>query len=92
MELSQSRQLLLPRLRHGPVEHPPPQTQTQSTPSATLATSHHRADDAFTAGLVCGVLEGMEVPDAARLANRLAGREAASRGGTPVIDRASLVG
>jgi fructokinase len=50
------------------------------------------AGDAFTAGLVCGVLEGVEVPDAARLANRLAGRVAASRGGTPTIDRASLPG
>ncbi len=45
------------------------------------------AGDAFTAGLVCGVLEGMEVADAARLANRLAGRVAASRGGMPRVER-----
>lgn len=50
------------------------------------------AGDAFTAGLVCGVLQGMEVADAARLANRLAARVAASRGGTPAIDRATLAG
>jgi fructokinase len=48
------------------------------------------AGDAFTAGLVCAVLEGVEIGDAAVLANRLAARVAASRGGTPLIDRATL--
>jgi fructokinase len=41
------------------------------------------AGDAFTAGLVCGLLEGMEACDAARRANRLAGRVAASHGAMP---------
>ncbi|MGL4551925.1 MAG: carbohydrate kinase family protein [Gemmataceae bacterium] len=48
------------------------------------------AGDAFTAGLVCAVLEGAEIGDAAVLANRLAARVAASRGGTPLIDRAAV--
>jgi fructokinase len=48
------------------------------------------AGDAFTAGLVCAVLEGRDVADAARFANRLAARVAASRGGTPRIDRAEI--
>lgn len=48
------------------------------------------AGDAFTAGLVCGVLEGLEVSDAARLANRLAARVTTARGGTPLIARQEL--
>jgi fructokinase len=48
------------------------------------------AGDAFTAGLLCGVLEGMPLEEAARFANRLAARVAASAGGTPRIDRHSL--
>ena len=84
---SQNRQLLLPHLRHEPVEYLPPRTQLHQSVTAG-AGSVSRPGDAFTAGLVCGVLEGMEVPDAARLA----GRVAASRGGTPTIDRASLAG
>jgi fructokinase len=50
------------------------------------------AGDAFTAGLVCAVLEGRDVADAARFANRLAARVAASRGGTPRIDRTEIEG
>ena len=48
------------------------------------------AGDAFAAGLVCAVLEGREVADAARFANRLAARVAASRGGTPRIERGEI--
>lgn len=48
------------------------------------------AGDAFTAGLVCAVLEGLEIRDAATLANRFAARVASARGGTPRIDRATL--
>lgn len=43
------------------------------------------AGDAFTAGLVCAVLEGAEIGDAAARANHLAARVAASRGGTPML-------
>lgn len=48
------------------------------------------AGDAFTAGLLVATLEGMPLADAGRFANRLAGRVAASAGGTPRIDRATL--
>ncbi len=48
------------------------------------------AGDAFTAGLLVGVLEGKSVADAAAFANRLAARVAAAAGGTPVIDRAEV--
>jgi len=48
------------------------------------------AGDAFTAGLVCGVLEGKSLAEAAALANRLAARVAGSAGGTPVIRRAEI--
>jgi fructokinase len=48
------------------------------------------AGDAFTAGLLCCVLEGKSVAEAARFANRLAGRVAASRGGTPSFDKTEL--
>jgi fructokinase len=48
------------------------------------------AGDAFTAGLVTAVLEGRDVAGAARFANRLAARVAASRGGTPRIDRREI--
>src|SRR5262249_47362861 len=46
--------------------------------------------DAFTAGLLCSVLEGRPVAEAARFANKLAARVAASRGGTPRFDAAEL--
>jgi fructokinase len=45
------------------------------------------AGDAFTAGLLCCVLEGRPLPAAAAFANALAARVAAAPGGTPVIDR-----
>ncbi|MBY0231983.1 MAG: carbohydrate kinase [Gemmataceae bacterium] len=45
------------------------------------------AGDAFTAGLACGVLEGMEIADAARLANRYAARVAGAVGGMPQVER-----
>jgi fructokinase len=45
------------------------------------------AGDAFTAGLLVTTLEGRPLADAAVFANRLAGRVAASAGGTPPIDR-----
>jgi fructokinase len=48
------------------------------------------AGDAFTAGLLAGVLEGKTVADAAAFANRLAARVAASQGGTPLLDRAAI--
>jgi fructokinase len=50
------------------------------------------AGDAFTAGLLTQVLEGRTLADAARFANRLAARVAASAGGTPRIDRNELGG
>lgn len=46
--------------------------------------------DAFTAGLLCSILEGRPVAEAARFANRLAARVAASRGGTPRFDKTEL--
>jgi fructokinase len=48
------------------------------------------AGDAFTAGLVCTVLEGRSVADAARFANRLAACVAARAGGTPRLQRADI--
>jgi fructokinase len=48
------------------------------------------AGDAFTAGLLCSVLKGKPVSEAARFANRLAARVAASRGGTPCFDQGEL--
>jgi fructokinase len=48
------------------------------------------AGDAFTAGLVCSVLDGQSVGQAARFANRLAAQVAASAGATPRIDRAEV--
>jgi len=48
------------------------------------------AGDAFTAGLLVYALEGRNLVDAAVFANRLAGRVAASAGGTPRIDRAEV--
>jgi fructokinase len=45
------------------------------------------AGDAFTAGLLCRVLEGADLATAAAFANRLAARVAASPGGTPLLDR-----
>jgi fructokinase len=50
------------------------------------------AGDAFTAGLLVTTLEGRPLVDAAMFANRLAGRVAASAGGTPVIDRRDIEG
>lgn len=43
------------------------------------------AGDAFTAGLLCGVLEGQALGDAAVFANRLAARVAGTAGGTPTV-------
>jgi len=43
------------------------------------------AGDAFTAGLLCAVLEGQALGDAAAFANRLAARVAGAAGGTPVL-------
>jgi len=48
------------------------------------------AGDAFTAGLLVYALEGRPLADAARFANRLAARVAASAGGTPLLRRADL--
>ncbi len=48
------------------------------------------AGDAFTAGLLCAVLEGLELGEAAAFANRLAARVASAAGGTPVLDGAEL--
>jgi fructokinase len=48
------------------------------------------AGDAFTAGLVCCVLEGQGLAAAAGFANRLAARVAASAGGTPLLERADI--
>jgi fructokinase len=48
------------------------------------------AGDAFTAGLLCCVLEGRSVAAAAAFANRFAARVAGSVGGTPRVDRAEL--
>lgn len=44
------------------------------------------AGDAFTAGLLCRVLEGQALAEAAAFANRLAARVAAAAGGTPLLD------
>jgi fructokinase len=49
------------------------------------------AGDAFTAGLVTNVLEGRPLAEAADFANRLAARVAAAAGGTPLVNRASLI-
>jgi fructokinase len=48
------------------------------------------AGDAFTAGLLCCVLEGRPLRAAAGFANTLAARVAAAPGGTPLLDRLSL--
>ncbi len=48
------------------------------------------AGDAFTAGLLCCVLEGRSVAEAAAFANRFAARVAGSAGGTPRVNRAEL--
>lgn len=48
------------------------------------------AGDAFTAGLVCGHLEGLTLEQSARLANRLAARVASMPGGTPSIERQQI--
>ena len=48
------------------------------------------AGDAFTAGLLCAVLDGQDLGAAAAFANRLAARVAASAGGTPLIGRDEL--
>jgi fructokinase len=48
------------------------------------------AGDAFTAGLLVYALEGRPLNEAARFANRLAGRVAAAAGATPRIDRAEV--
>lgn len=48
------------------------------------------AGDAFTAGLLVYRLEGRPLREAAEFANRLAGRVAASHGGTPSVCRADL--
>ncbi len=50
------------------------------------------AGDAFTAGLLCAVLEGRSVADAAHFANRLAACVAARAGGTPRLDHAEIEG
>jgi fructokinase len=50
------------------------------------------AGDAFTAGLLCGVLEGRPLAEAARFANRLAARVAGAAGGTPTLARAEIEG
>jgi fructokinase len=44
------------------------------------------AGDAFTAGLLCAVLEGRSVSDAARFANRLGALVASRAGGTPRLE------
>jgi fructokinase len=48
------------------------------------------AGDAFTAGLLVGVLEGQPLAAAAAFANRLAARVAGSAGATPLIERRTL--
>lgn len=48
------------------------------------------AGDAFTAGLLVTTLEGRPLGEAAEFANRLAGRVAASAGGTPTVDRKEI--
>ena len=48
------------------------------------------AGDAFTAGLLVGVLEGKSLAEAATFANCLAARVAASAGGTPTFRREQL--
>jgi fructokinase len=48
------------------------------------------AGDAFTAGLLVGVLEGKPLREAATFANRLAARVAAAAGGTPCIGRDAM--
>ena len=50
------------------------------------------AGDAFTAGLVCAVLEGRSIAEAAQFANRLAACVASKPGGTPRIARAEIAG
>jgi len=50
------------------------------------------AGDAFTAGLLCAVLEGCDLGVSSLFANRLAARVAASPGGTPLIDRREIEG
>jgi fructokinase len=48
------------------------------------------AGDAFTAALVCSVLEGKSVAESARFANRFAACVAGRAGGTPRIDRSEV--
>jgi fructokinase len=48
------------------------------------------AGDAFTAGLVCRVLEAKPIAEAAQFANRLAACVAGKAGGTPKIDLAHI--
>lgn len=48
------------------------------------------AGDAFTASLLACILEGRSLDAAARFANQLAARVAASAGATPLIDRATI--
>jgi fructokinase len=48
------------------------------------------AGDAFTAGLVCCVLEGKSVSESARFANRLAALVASRPGGTPTVSRQEI--
>jgi fructokinase len=50
------------------------------------------AGDSFTAGLLCRVLEGTSIAEAARFANRLAACVASKPGGTPKIERAEIEG
>jgi fructokinase len=45
------------------------------------------AGDAFTAGLVCAVLEGKSIAESARFANHLAAFVASKAGGTPRFER-----
>jgi fructokinase len=48
------------------------------------------AGDAFTAGLLCRMLEGADLASAAAFANRLAACVVARPGGTPALSRAEL--
>jgi fructokinase len=48
------------------------------------------AGDAFTAALLCSLLDGKDLGTAVAFANRLAARVAASAGGTPLIGRDEL--
>jgi len=50
------------------------------------------AGDAFTAALVCRSLEGANLADAVKFANSYASLVAGRIGGTPVIDRAEVIG